>query len=514
MLFRLLLICLSFCFLHAETPTERFLQTHPFDRIQEVMQDEDNFDRNVNLFFKIIENEKAPGFLGYHGSSQKFRIYQDILRAVFEEILKLPLPQDFHFFRLPGAPEYDLVEGSQTYFDMIDPKEITQENQKFIVQFLLLNPINESFQTRLKAEDFTTEELTVLLKPLMAYRDFMNKLVSGDSMNFYKSLAPNPEKEKMKEEILKKLKAGPTAEIKKKVISKMVDYKWSKDKPPVAKFSFVHDMDYIPHSPFAEELAPIFMAKGVPADILNWLHLRLDFNTIFTAHFQTLVTPTDEEYDKINCFIFPYWDHRKGQQERVISMNFTLFGNYNNLGESSLYMFLSSHTMGSGDSHAIESLRAFFHEVGLPQPLAEKLYEKGKKQLSKRDEGCVYQFFDQTPDRSLTNNYAYTSAPFGIPYKAITPREIIEGSQPLFTPSGQTYQLRLLMANDKTLNPFSTLKIKRYDIHSPATAKKLMDTFRDELKHTKVIQAKKEAYVKKIKKMWKLDGKYDGKREK
>lgn len=283
----------------------------------------------------------------------------------------------------------------------------------------------------------------------------------------------------------------------------MVDYKWSKDSPSPAKTMRIDDIPFTPHSPFAEELAQLLTSKGAPADILDWLHLHLDFSTIFTAHFQKLITPTDEEYDKINCFIFPYWDHRKGQQERVISMNFTLFSNYNNLGESSLYMFLSSYTMGSGDSHAIESLRVFFQEVGLPTSLAEKLYEKGKKLLSKRDEGCIYQFFDLSPDRNLTNNYAYASAPFGIPYKTVTPLEIIQGSQPFFTPTGQTYQLRLLMANDKTLNPFSTLKIKRYDIHPPATAKKLMEMFKKELKNTKVVQAKKEAYVKKIKKMWK-----------
>lgn len=203
MLFRFLLICFSCCFLYAETPTERFLHTHSFDTIQEMMKDEDNFERNVNLFFKIIENEKAPGLLGYHGSSQKFRIYQDILRAVFEEILKISLPQDFHFFRLPGAPEYNLVEGSQTYFDMIDPKDVMQENQKFIVEFMLLNPINTDFQTHLKADDFTTEEIAILLKPLVAYRDFMNRMVSGDATNFYKASAPHPEKERMKEEILR-----------------------------------------------------------------------------------------------------------------------------------------------------------------------------------------------------------------------------------------------------------------------------------------------------------------------
>lgn len=60
------------------------------------------------LFDKAIEEEKI-GFIGYHGDSLSFLIYQDIIKVVVEEVLGLDVRKDFHFFAPPlqrrGEPE-------------------------------------------------------------------------------------------------------------------------------------------------------------------------------------------------------------------------------------------------------------------------------------------------------------------------------------------------------------------------------------------------------------------------
>lgn len=44
---------------------------------------------------------EVTGFIGYHGDSLDFLIYQDIIRIAVEEILSIPIRKDFHFVSTP-----------------------------------------------------------------------------------------------------------------------------------------------------------------------------------------------------------------------------------------------------------------------------------------------------------------------------------------------------------------------------------------------------------------------------
>lgn len=53
------------------------------------------------LFDKAVSSEKI-GFMGYHGDSLDFLIYQDIIRIMVEELAEMPVRKDFHFVSIPS----------------------------------------------------------------------------------------------------------------------------------------------------------------------------------------------------------------------------------------------------------------------------------------------------------------------------------------------------------------------------------------------------------------------------
>ena len=70
---------------------------------------------STNLLDRIWHREE-PGFLGYLKIWQKQRVYQDIIRFIIEEKLKISIGEDFHFFRPPGDPNYE----SETYKEYVE----------------------------------------------------------------------------------------------------------------------------------------------------------------------------------------------------------------------------------------------------------------------------------------------------------------------------------------------------------------------------------------------------------
>lgn len=78
---------------------------------------------------KIIETEEA-GFIGYHGDSLEFMIYQDIIRLVMEHIVEVPIRADFHFFAVP-----------------LDPQLKIQTKEELVEAFKGENPLKNLYDT-------------------------------------------------------------------------------------------------------------------------------------------------------------------------------------------------------------------------------------------------------------------------------------------------------------------------------------------------------------------------------
>lgn len=88
-------------------PTKRFNTTHDLKSIFSKFRSYGTTDKHFKLFDKVIENE-TKGFFGYHGARRDFRIFQDIIRIAMEEILDIPIRDDFQFFRVPGNPKQNV----------------------------------------------------------------------------------------------------------------------------------------------------------------------------------------------------------------------------------------------------------------------------------------------------------------------------------------------------------------------------------------------------------------------
>lgn len=86
-------------------PTERFIDAYGWESISSGLKSLGVSMVHRNLFDRVWHREEV-GFLGYHGSTQEYRLYQDIIRMVLEEHLEIPIREDFHFFRIPGDPQF------------------------------------------------------------------------------------------------------------------------------------------------------------------------------------------------------------------------------------------------------------------------------------------------------------------------------------------------------------------------------------------------------------------------
>lgn len=87
------------------SPTTRFIEKETWTKIEQGLH-EVQLSSNHRKFFNTIAQGEHVGFFGYHATTQEFRMYQDIIRLALEEIMKIPIRADFHFFRIPGESRY------------------------------------------------------------------------------------------------------------------------------------------------------------------------------------------------------------------------------------------------------------------------------------------------------------------------------------------------------------------------------------------------------------------------
>lgn len=118
-----------------KAPTQRFVEFHNYDHILQALKRNGLSLLHRNFFEHVIPHEEI-GFFGYHSSTQGFRIYQDIIRIVIEEICKIKIKKDFHFLRIPGNPLLSRQSASQFLEDYPNILDISGEQQE---QLLSMN---------------------------------------------------------------------------------------------------------------------------------------------------------------------------------------------------------------------------------------------------------------------------------------------------------------------------------------------------------------------------------------
>ncbi len=94
-----------------KTPTQRFIETHPLSQINAVLSRYGMTSDDLALFKQMIAEEK-PGFIGYHAGSSTVRFFHDLIRMVVQDVLEIPVKEDFVFTRVPGDPTFRYEQAS------------------------------------------------------------------------------------------------------------------------------------------------------------------------------------------------------------------------------------------------------------------------------------------------------------------------------------------------------------------------------------------------------------------
>lgn len=421
------------------------------------------FEASYPLFLEIIANENKPGFFGYHGHTQQFRIFQDILRVVHEEVLGETIPPNFYFLRIPGDPLYDLEEGTKSYYDLFDPQAKTKQQEKMAVELFILKPLNQKSPLNLEVEAFTEEEISVLFEPIVLH--VQESLKDAEIKGLF-SLDKNFEKK-----FAQKFKNDPRGDYKKKITTSFLKI----------QKGFYGGGE---KNPSFKKLSQLISSKTGQTEkkLLGLIKECLNEQTINQKFLDIILNAPPEQSNFLMSLFFPYWDTRPEQQSRVISINYSLFGNYNFIGESTLDVYLNDRSIEAGESKVITLLEDYFEKLGMDPSLVRPLVlSLNKKIASYKVEGCLLQFFDESPGYTFLNKCSYVAKPFGIPVKNVPPSEIALEKIPFMKKGGDFFQLRLLMANRYTLTPNGSIRMIRYDRLPPEIGEEILQEIRNQI---------------------------------
>lgn len=128
------------------SPTCQLLAREGRDRIEEALL-EMGIPSELIPFFDEISLEEDWGHIGYHGTNQGYRIFQDVIRLVVEEVLDIPVRDDFHFLRIPGDSDFELNSMYEfvSYWGeyKVDNKSETRAKQLVSLNFSVYSNFNE-----------------------------------------------------------------------------------------------------------------------------------------------------------------------------------------------------------------------------------------------------------------------------------------------------------------------------------------------------------------------------------
>ena len=129
-------------------PTQRYLSLHSLTEVNAELEEQGIFLRQYPFYDKL-KNQEEPGHIGYHAASHQFRVFQDIIRIVFEEVLGLEFKKDFYFFRIPGDPslrDYSHAWLFLNDFTTVNDNLPEQRDQLISVNFTLFNNYNQKYE--------------------------------------------------------------------------------------------------------------------------------------------------------------------------------------------------------------------------------------------------------------------------------------------------------------------------------------------------------------------------------
>lgn len=118
-------------------PTEMLIKRETWGTIKKYLSKYGVSEKLHPLFDSIMKTEDW-GHIGYHGANHGFRFYQDVIKFTFEELLEIPIREDFQFFRIPGDTDLNL-DSVDEFFKYWGKKNVNNKDSTRAKQLLSLN---------------------------------------------------------------------------------------------------------------------------------------------------------------------------------------------------------------------------------------------------------------------------------------------------------------------------------------------------------------------------------------
>jgi hypothetical protein len=148
-------------------------------------------------------------------------------------------------------------------------------------------------------------------------------------------------------------------------------------------------------------------------------------------------------------------DNSPAIRQHILSLNMALYQSYDAPWDLTPRYYLENTTWTHANVREI--IKPFFASLGIDSESVDQLWDQALNLLS-HNRGYIIQFFDSSDHYDFARQHSYIAYSGGNPHPRNTHHEI------LFDPFASNFpQMRLVMSNQSTLNPFSQIKMKRYD---------------------------------------------------
>jgi len=437
----------------ADTPTQRFLEKFPLDSIESsIKAQSDGFDTEKYLpFFLQVAEQENENFFGYHATSMAHLIFQEIMKMTFEELYGYHFPTDFYFLRAPDPASYPF-HNSEEFINKYSRQPLSMEEMRQFIHLFFLRPlyiesgIDFSIET---VQDSTIEEI---YQTLLCYAPVL------------------PSTNKSVDEVQRTLK------------------------------EFVMDL-------------VIQNSIKVEPEILDEA-LERWFTDPSQDEYRDFESDDDEDF--VFAILYPFDDTSNDQQALLTALNVSLFANYSISSESTVHIFAKGASVDLDEDDLRKKAKQFCDLVGVDAEVADEIYSYAEEFLDIK-EGVLLQFFDKNKDNhalSDINEAAFVCSNFGVPDLAtqasyavsnFNTLKYVEVDVPAWGHVVLHPQLRLVAIPSTTLNPFSWLEIKEYDLMDPNYKAQLREFIRSKVRVAQTDAQKVESYRLYLESIWGQD---------
>lgn len=465
-----------------ETPipmTQRYLNQVSLDRILQGLTFEEkvDFEASLPFFLEIAANETSQTF-GYHGAPQEFRLFQDVLKVIFEERLGIQLPENFNFLRLPGEEFSSNTSNSSHSFLTNKPEHIDPKLHRYALDYFLLRPINKSYGLQLEPNHFSDQAIS----EVEVFLDSIRKAQQALNNPFHQEIETFVFPDTLCKGV--SCHTGTGIEEIHVFLNRLLIEEYQNSLPPFdhylwEKFDVNLYLDGVPKEQLDEYL------KAYEERLKYVLELSRDWHEYF----------------------YYYYDATPAGAGQVLSMVGPLFsGMVEKEGETCLLPYLSNSSYEGYEKSLEAILEGFCTSLGMEPGIAGKMLESGRRIIdaTENDNGVIFQFYDLSSDpQSAQDRCTYLSLACGISvYNAenLKTSSFVNGD--LVADLDTQVQIRMVIGNATNLNPLGSIRMVRYDSLPEGTGLAILEAMRTVLAESSEEDPSKKAHYRELLKQY------------